>query len=208
MLTFKFRESAYVGRMQYRRKVINAVIDSGASRSTTSVNGLASILGVDPDLLNMKLQEYSNSGISTGAVYTASGRLDRTIEVMLPSVILAGHYFLEFYFAVNLDNYISSAEIGQLGDAIGAYNNIILIGLDVLRSGTFDGNDSYFYVHMKNNSKYIEMAKEKFQKKVPRDVLMAYIDGDVAIREFTEQDLESNYINQQIKGTAYDKERR
>ena len=159
-LKFDFNRIAYTSDLEYKKRTIIAVLDTGATRSTLDIATLAELLAVPAQEIYNAVNNYVNRYKAFEHVLTASGKEDRTIEIKLKNVTLADCTFPEFYFRLNIDN-----------DSWTTYNSSsknlkhsILIGLDIIRNGEMHGTKDTIDIKGFNVDTYVNEMEQQFSR--------------------------------------------
>ena len=158
-MRFDFKGRAYTRKIEYKKRAIDAILDTGATNTTIDIKSLSKLMEVSAqaifDIANNHIVRWPQNS----AVITASGNTNRTIEIKLNDIILAGHKFPELYLKLNVDN---DSWKKNLSDDKSVKSHV-LIGLDIIRNGRIQGNKDYIEILDFDYETYIKEMEQKYK---------------------------------------------
>ena len=104
MLKFDFYGNSYKTSLNYKKNYITAICDTGATVSALDIYTLSKLTGFKPEEIHKQAESWVNRGKKCYGASTASGKLDRTINIILNNVCIDNTNFSTFYTRETLIN--------------------------------------------------------------------------------------------------------
>ena len=194
-MEFKFWGTGYYDYLRYKNHSVVALCDTGATYSSMDLFTLEALTGHKAkEVLRYIENRIKNNTVNVRGTYTASGRLDKVVPIIINNVILAGQKIDKFYAYLNIDSELWNTNgIPNCNEDTEPMTPVVLIGLNMIRFSNFIGDKHIIRLNNFNYNDYL--AYNKYQH-TSTGVINLYqiINGGL-----TTQDLVANYVNNLIQ---------